>query len=146
MIHPLRDYAIKGMVWYQGESDCGMKQSQEYESHLTELVEDWRKQWKKPDMPFVVVQLANFQARSDKPMESGIANVREAQRKVASRDGKIGLATAIDLGESNDIHPLNKKTSHTAAFFNLKKWLMGKNRSLRKVLFPRKLRIQKNLE
>lgn len=109
MIHPLRDFAIKGVIWYQGESDCGMDRSMDYEGHLMSLIRDWRKQWHNPELPFVIVQLANFQEWNPTPMESGIANVREAQRKVSLNNRCVGLATAIDLGESNDIHPLNKK-------------------------------------
>lgn len=109
MIHPLRDYAIKGVIWYQGESDCGMNNSMDYEAHLMSLIQDWRKQWHNSELPFVIVQLANFQEWKPTPMESGIANVREAQRMVSLNNKCVGLATAIDLGESNDIHPLNKK-------------------------------------
>lgn len=61
MIHPLRDYAIKGVIWYQGESDCGMDNSMDYEAHLMSLIQDWRKQWHNSELPFVIVQLANFQ-------------------------------------------------------------------------------------
>lgn len=109
MIHPLRDYAIKGVIWYQGESDCGMDNSMDYEAHLMSLIQDWRNQWHNSELPFVIVQLANFQEWKPTPMESGIANVREAQRMVSLNNKCVGLATAIDLGESNDIHPLNKK-------------------------------------
>lgn len=109
MIHPLRNYAIRGAIWYQGESDTGPEGSKMYESHLMNLVNDWRAQWNNKNLPFVIVQLANYQQRSKKPVESGNAQVREAQRKAAIQLNNAGLATAIDLGESNDIHPLNKK-------------------------------------
>ncbi len=109
MIYPLRNYGIRGAIWYQGESDTGSEGSKLYESHLINLVNDWREQWKIKNLPFVIVQLANFQQRSNKPMESGNAQVREAQRKATLQLKSAGLATAIDLGESNDIHPLNKK-------------------------------------
>lgn len=109
MIHPLRNYAIRGAIWYQSESDTGPEGSKMYESHLMNLVNDWRTQWNNKDLPFVIVQLANYQQRSKKPVESGNAQVREAQRKAAIQLRNAGLATAIDLGESNDIHPLNKK-------------------------------------
>lgn len=63
------------------------------------------------------MQLANYQQRSKVPVESGNAQVREAQRKASLQLKNVGLATAIDLGESNDIHPLNKKTWHTVVCF-----------------------------
>lgn len=108
MIYPLNNYAIRGIIWYQGESDINSENSKCYESRLMELVNNWRIQWKK-NVPFVIVQLANFQQRANKPTESGTAQVREAQRRASLRLKKTGLATAIDLGESNDIHPQNKK-------------------------------------
>lgn len=109
MIHPLRNYAIRGAIWYQGESDTGPESSKMYESLLIDLANDWRAQWNNKNLPFVIVQLANYQQRSLRPMESGNAQVREAQRKASIQLKNAGLATAIDLGESNDIHPLNKK-------------------------------------
>ena len=109
MIHPLRNYGIRGIIWYQGESDTGPEGSKHYERHLIDLVNDWRTQWNNKNLPFVIVQLANYQQRSKVPVESGNAQVREAQRKASLQLKNVGLATAIDLGESNDIHPLNKK-------------------------------------
>lgn len=108
MIHPLQDYAIRGIIWYQGESDTNKKASQLYENHLIDLANDWRKQWGKR-YPFIIVQLAGFMQKSNQPTESGIAQVRDAQRRASLHLENAALATAIDLGESNDIHPLNKK-------------------------------------
>lgn len=125
MIHPLRNYAVRGAVWYQGESDTGEEASKIYESCLVGLINDWRKQWKK-ELPFVVVQLANYQQRSNKPIESGNAQVREAQRKATLRLKNVGLATAIDLGESNDIHPLNKKDLAHRCVLQMNKLAFGK--------------------
>lgn len=112
MIHPLRNYGIRGIIWYQGESDTGPEGSKHYERHLIDLVNDWRTQWNNKNLPFVIVQLANYQQRSKVPVESGNAQVREAQRKASLQLKNVGLATAIDLGESNDIHPLNKDLAH----------------------------------
>lgn len=125
MIHPLRNYAVRGAVWYQGESDTGEEASKIYESCLIGLINDWRAQWKK-ELPFVIVQLANYQQRSNKPVESGNAQVREAQRKATLRLKNAGLATAIDLGESNDIHPLNKKDLAHRCVLQMNKLAFGK--------------------
>lgn len=125
MIHPLRNYAVRGAVWYQGESDTGEEASKIYESCLVGLINDWRAQWKK-ELPFVIVQLANYQQRSNKPIESGNAQVREAQRKATLRLKNVGLATAIDLGESNDIHPLNKKDLAHRCVLQMNKLAFGK--------------------
>ena len=125
MIHPLRNYGIRGIIWYQGESDTGPEGSKHYERHLIDLVNDWRTQWNNKNLPFVIVQLANYQQRSKVPVESGNAQVREAQRKASLQLKNVGLATAIDLGESNDIHPLNKKDSAHLCVLQMNKLSFG---------------------
>jgi len=106
MIAPLRNYPVCGAVWYQGESNTGKPQA--YASYIAELVDSWRKQWG-CQFPFVIVQLANFMNHHDQPYESNWAALREAQRLAANSIPEAGLATAIDIGLWNDIHPLNKK-------------------------------------
>ena len=105
---PLAPYALQGVVWYQGESNTG-GDARHYEQWLTELVTGWRQLWNEPDMPFVVVQLANFMQPSDQPQDTGWSTVREAQRKVAATLDNTELACIIDLGETVDIHPLRKR-------------------------------------
>lgn len=126
MIHPLRNYAIRGIIWYQGESDTGPESSKLYESLLIDLANDWRAQWNNKTLPFVIVQLANYQQRSKVPIESGNAQVREAQRRASLKLKNAGLATAIDLGESNDIHPLNKKDLAHRCVLQMNKLAFGK--------------------
>ena len=108
MLSPLAPYAIQGVVWYQGESNTG-GDARNYETWLTELVSGWRQLWKQPDLPFVVVQLANFMEPSQKPQNTGWSLVREAQRRVALQQQNVELACIIDLGEAVDIHPLRKR-------------------------------------
>ncbi|MBR4898173.1 MAG: sialate O-acetylesterase [Prevotella sp.] len=108
MLYPLAPYALTGMVWYQGESNTG-GDARHYETWLTELVTGWRQLWQQPDLPFVVVQLANFMDPSDKPQDTGWSQVREAQRLVAKHQPNTELACIIDLGETVDIHPLLKQ-------------------------------------
>ena len=107
MHYPLAPYALSGMVWYQGESntDAGYR----YEQYLNELITGWRQLWKTPNLPFVVVQLANFMDPSDKPQDTGWSQVRESQRLAAKRQPNAALACIIDLGETVDIHPLRKR-------------------------------------
>lgn len=107
MLYPLAPYPLQGVVWYQGESNTG--DGAVYDKYLTQLVSGWRQLWKKPDMPFVVVQLANFMQPSAEPQRSGWAEIREAQRLVTERLDNTELAVAIDLGETVDIHPLRKR-------------------------------------
>jgi len=106
MVAPLTNYAIKGIVWYQGESNAG--RPEEYRQLLPALIADWRNQWKQSVVPFLYVQLPNFMDVSYSPEESSWALLREAQLKALSVPN-TGMAVAIDLGEWNDIHPGNKK-------------------------------------
>jgi len=107
MHYPLAPYALSGMVWYQGESNTG--EGHTYGQYLNELITSWRQLWKTPDLPFVVVQLANFMDPSDKPQDTGWSQVREAQRLAAKQQPNAALACIIDLGETVDIHPLRKR-------------------------------------
>ena len=107
MITPLVPYAIKGAIWYQGESNCG--RALQYRILLPAMIKDWRTAWGQGDFPFLIVQLANFRAVKPVPAESDWAELREAQYLTAKTVPNAGLAVAIDLGDANDIHPNNKQ-------------------------------------
>ena len=118
VLHPLAPYAINGIVWYQGESNTGNPAP--YADYLKKLMGCWRDRWQDPKMPFVIVQLANYDGRQQSgfprpitpqtaPMNSGWAQLREAQRTAAKADPRAELAVINDLGETVDIHPLRKK-------------------------------------
>lgn len=107
MIHPLLPYTVKGVVWYQGEANAG--RAHQYRTLLPALIGDWRKGWRQDDLPFGVVQLANFMERATVPSSSEWAELREAQLLTARNDENIGLAVAIDIGEADNIHPKNKQ-------------------------------------
>lgn len=106
MLYPLAPYSLSGVVWYQGESNTG--DGYGYQKKLSQLMSGWRQLWQMPDLPFVVVQLANYMAASDKPQDSDWSQVREAQRLAVKETDNAALAVAIDLGEAVDIHPLRK--------------------------------------
>lgn len=108
MINPLINYNIKGFLWYQGESNTG--KPKEYGDLLSTMITDWRSKWGSSQLPFIIVQLANFMEAKSQPVESNWAELRDQQRKVSLNVPNTGLAVTIDLGEWNDIHPLNKKT------------------------------------
>lgn len=97
---------IKGVIWYQGESNTG--RYKEYETLFPDLIGDWRAQYNQGDFPFIYVQLANFMAAHAEPSESNWAATREAQRKTLSVKN-TAMVVASDIGEWNDIHPLNKQ-------------------------------------
>lgn len=106
MIHPLLSYAIRGVIWYQGESNAG--RATQYRTAFPLLIGDWRKQWHNEDFPFYFCQLANFMPKKPDPAESAWAELRDAQAS-ALRLPHAGQAVLIDLGEAGDIHPCNKK-------------------------------------
>jgi sialate O-acetylesterase len=106
MIHPLAALPLKGFLWYQGESN--KDRWAQYEKLLTSLITDWRQRWGQGDLPFLIVQLANFKPLATEPEDSGRTRVREAQARVAQKLSACALVVTIDLGEAHDIHPLNK--------------------------------------
>ncbi len=113
MIAPLLNYNIKGVIWYQGESNTG--RPREYTDLLSTMINDWRNKWNvhgttfgEANFPFLFVQLPNFMEASSEPSESNWALFREAQLKTLSLPN-TGMAVTIDIGEWNDIHPVDKK-------------------------------------
>ena len=109
-IAPLTSFPIKGAIWYQGESNAD--RAYEYRRLFPSMINDWRKQWKHGNFPFLFVQLANYEAESEEPRQSNWAELREAQTMTLSLP-HTGMATAIDVGEADDIHPRNKQTVGT---------------------------------
>lgn len=107
MIAPFTNYGIRGILWYQGESNAWDPES--YYKLLPNLIADWRAHWRLGDLPFLIAQLPNFMEVDYLPTESNWALMREAQLETARRIRKTGLGINIDLGEWNDIHPGNKK-------------------------------------
>lgn len=101
MVHGLEPYTIQGILWYQGEANAPTPS--EYGELIQALVKGWRKQWNE-ELPFYYVELANLGARQSKPSEGGWALIREAQASVLDLP-KTGVATAVDLGVANNIHP-----------------------------------------
>ncbi|HLL88222.1 MAG TPA: sialate O-acetylesterase [Tepidisphaeraceae bacterium] len=107
MVHPLVPFAIRGAIWYQGESNVG--RADQYRRLLPTLIADWRGRWEQGEFPFYIVQLASFLKRMPEPGESGWAHLREAQTFTAATVPNSGLAVAIDIGDADDIHPANKQ-------------------------------------
>ncbi len=109
MISPMAPFAVAGVLWYQGESNADTRQASEYASLLRLMMANWRQAFQRPELPFVIIQLANYMEPSVQPQNTGWSMVREAQRVVAKEDNRAELAVTIDVGETVDIHPLRKK-------------------------------------
>ena len=107
MIAPLLPVAIKGAIWYQGESNAG--RAMQYRRLLPTMIRDWRNRFGVGDFPFFIVQLANFRGVQTTPVQPGWAELREAQLLAAQADSKVGLAVITDIGDAGDIHPKNKQ-------------------------------------
>ena len=107
MISPLLPLAIKGAIWYQGESNAG--RAAQYRKLLHTMITDWRTRFGVGDFPFFIVQLASFMPTHANPVDTEWAKLREAQWQVSQETRKTGLALAIDIGDVNDIHPKNKQ-------------------------------------
>lgn len=99
MIAPLQPYAIRGVIWYQGEANSG--RAGLYRRIFPNLVADWRRAWGQGDFPFLYVQIAPFK---EMPPE-----IREAQRFSLATIPNSAMAVTLDVGDANDIHPINKK-------------------------------------
>ncbi len=102
---PTLGYGIKGVVWYQGESNAS--RAYEYGDLFPFMIEQWRKEWAQGDLPFYWVQLADHNAEAAKPGDSSWAELRESQTKTMKL-ANTGQAVITDLGEGRDIHPRNK--------------------------------------
>ncbi len=123
MIHPIRNYKVCAAIWYQGESNAG---DPRYYDYLKSLVENWRELWGF-EMPFLFVQLPNHMKKHANPSESGWAVIREAQLKAALTIPSSSLATTYDIGEWNDIHPLDKKSLAQRLFLGARRLVLKEN-------------------
>lgn len=108
MIAPLKDYAVRGVIWYQGESNVDRRN--EYAALLTAMITDWRRTFGNSELPFYLVELADFLSKEDTGGRKAWAEMRGEQARVAETNRYTRLIRNSDLGEWNDIHPLDKKT------------------------------------
>jgi sialate O-acetylesterase len=104
-VKPLMPYAIRGVIWYQGEGNWAMPYA--YRTLFRLLIQDWRRQWGQGDFPFLFVQLPNFGMPAKEPEVGGWAELRESQASVLDLPN-TGMAVALDQGDAKDIHPTNK--------------------------------------
>jgi sialate O-acetylesterase len=106
MIAPLIPYAIRGAIWYQGESNAN--RAGLYFEQMKQMILDWRYHWGQGSFPFIITQLTGYYKEEDHNEESTWAHIREAQLMSALELSDVGLAVTTDVGDSLDIHPRNK--------------------------------------
>ncbi|MBB5518996.1 sialate O-acetylesterase [Amphiplicatus metriothermophilus] len=124
MIAPLGEMRLKGVLWYQGESNTGEPET--YETLLRLMINDWRAQFG-ADLPFLVVQLPAFGAAPSEPAESGWAGLRDAQRRAVADDPLADLVVAIDLGDPHELHPPNKQAVAERAVRRARRLIYGED-------------------
>lgn len=107
-IAPIMPYAIRGSIWYQGESNAG--RAEQYAEMFPLMISTWRSEWGQGDFPFYWVQLADFKGEQDQPGQSEWAELRAAQTQTQDQLESTGEAVIIDLGEGKDIHPRDKRS------------------------------------
>ena len=120
-LFPAIGYGIKGVIWYQGETNAG--RAYQYDDLMKLLITTWRKEWGQGDFPFYFVQLADFQDENPNPGESQWAELREAQTNTLRDVPNTGQAVITDLGAANDIHPREKR----AVAERLLRWALAKD-------------------
>ena len=111
MIADLAPLGLAGVIWYQGESN--VRRAEQYRTLLPTLIADWRQAFGHPKLPFLIVQLASYHPRWPGPGQNSDEEwpeLRDAQAAVAERDRASGLVVTLDVGERDDIHPLDKST------------------------------------
>lgn len=124
MIHPMIDLPVKGVIWYQGESNA--YEGPLYRMLFPNMMQCWREKWNQPDLPFLFVQLANYTDEPQEPGPSNWAKLREAQLMSLSVPN-TAMTVAIDVGEAKDIHPKNKQDVGYRLSRNALKLVYGKD-------------------
>lgn len=108
MIYPFQDFKIKGVLWYQGESN--RTKPEPYFNLMTDLINSWRMQWKEKNLPFYFVQIAPYNYVKHKKGKLNYSNfIRDSQFKISQKIKNTELVVTTDLGDCNDIHPSKKE-------------------------------------
>lgn len=124
MLHPYIGYTIKGVLWYQGESN--RENAGEYHQLFTTMIQSWRKQWQQGDFPFYFVQIAPFE-----PGKVNAAFLREAQLQTMLSEKNTGMVVTMDIGEQKVIHPSQKEQVGTRLAY----WALSKDYNINGIAF-----------
>ncbi|MBP9121018.1 MAG: beta galactosidase jelly roll domain-containing protein, partial [Ignavibacterium sp.] len=127
MIHPITNFPIKGVIWYQGESNANnVEDAFKYRKVFSDMIKDWRASWNVGDFPFLFVQLANYREPVEEPYDSPWAMIRESQSDVLTLPN-TGQAVIIDIGNANDVHPRDKQNVGLRLSLAARKIAYGEN-------------------
>ncbi len=127
MIHPIISFPIKGVIWYQGESNANnVEDAFKYRKVFSDMIKDWRASWNVGDFPFLFVQLANYREPIEQPYDSPWAMIRESQSDVLTLPN-TGQAVIIDIGNANDVHPRDKQNVGLRLSLAARKIAYGEN-------------------
>ncbi|MCU0395182.1 MAG: sialate O-acetylesterase, partial [Chitinophagaceae bacterium] len=124
MIHPYVGYGMKGVLWYQGESN--RENAKDYTALFTAMIGAWRQQWQQGDFPFYFVQIAPFE-----PGTVNAAYLRQAQLRTMQQVKNTGMVVTLDIGEKNMIHPAEKETVGVRLAY----WALAKNYGINNIAF-----------
>ena len=122
MVHPFTSMAVKGVIWYQGENNTN--RSKEYAWNLQALIKDWRRYWNDNELPFLVVQLPNY--NEDDPAKKYWKEMRAAQQEATTLPA-VGVVVTYDIGDSSDVHPINKYDVGKRLSLLARKMVYGQN-------------------
>ena len=129
VLKPTIGYGIRGVIWYQGESNAA--RAYQYRDLFPLMIQSWRDEWQQGDFPFYFVQLADFRDEKPEPAESDWAELREAQTMTLSRLPNTGQAVIIDIGEGKDIHPKNKQD----VAMRLARWALARDYGMKELAY-----------
>lgn len=128
MIAPFRDLPLRGILWYQGESNVGS--TSQYADLLAAMTQAWRQQLRQPKLPIVIMQLPAYQQHHQQPVETGWTQIRHQQLLAAQRIPLAALAPTLDTGEFNDIHPQDKHIAGHRAALQMRRLAYGEKNLL----------------
>lgn len=127
MVQKLAPYTVRGVLWYQGESDDAINGTQKnYKAALTAIMQDWREAWDNKELPFLVVQLPGFYSWFG-CVDQGFPMIRQCQKEAMDEDSYAWLCSISDAGERMDIHPKDKKTPGERLALLAERHIYGRN-------------------
>lgn len=127
MVAPFTQYPIKGVLWYQGETDTFPQRAPHYQRVLSALIQDWRRQWNQGPFPFLIVQISSYGSGAAPKRNDEWGEVRDAQRRVADETSHAGLAMTLDIGSITTVHPPDKQDVGLRLALLARKLVYGEN-------------------